>query len=51
LYGAPGTGKTLLAGVIAKEYALNFICIKVRCILLYEMQANTIYWLMCIFLN
>ena len=29
LYGAPGTGKTLLAGVIAKEYALNFICIKV----------------------
>ena len=29
LYGAPGTGKTLLAAVVAKEYAMNFISIKV----------------------
>ncbi|GFQ91889.1 peroxisome biogenesis factor 1 [Trichonephila clavata] len=28
LYGAPGTGKTLLAGVIANECGLNFISIK-----------------------
>jgi peroxin-1 len=28
LYGAPGTGKTLLAGVVAKECKLNFIAIK-----------------------
>ena len=29
LYGAPGTGKTLLAGVVARECKLNFITIKV----------------------
>ena len=28
LYGAPGTGKTLIASVIAKEMGLNFISIK-----------------------
>nr|XP_011433976.2 peroxisome biogenesis factor 1 [Crassostrea gigas] len=28
LYGAPGTGKTLLAGVVARECGLNFISIK-----------------------
>ena len=28
LYGAPGTGKTLLAAVVAKEFNLNFISIK-----------------------
>ncbi|KAL3219848.1 hypothetical protein MRX96_005611 [Rhipicephalus microplus] len=28
LYGAPGTGKTLLAGIVASECAVNFISIK-----------------------
>ena len=32
LYGAPGTGKTLLAGVVSKECGLNFISIKVQSI-------------------
>jgi DNA replication protein DnaC len=29
LYGAPGTGKTLLAGAVAEECGLKFISIKV----------------------
>lgn len=30
LYGAPGTGKTHLAAVVAREFKLNFISIKVQ---------------------
>ena len=36
LYGAPGTGKTLLAEAVANEFCLNFVSIKVRIIYYYR---------------
>lgn len=34
LYGAPGTGKTLLARAVAKDSGMNFISIKVGALIL-----------------
>lgn len=46
LYGAPGTGKTLLAGVVARECGLNFISIKVnkRYICILSCVMNHVIW-------
>ena len=41
LYGPPGTGKTLLAAVVAKEFHLNFISIKVGRTLLFIFYFST----------
>ena len=42
LYGPPGTGKTLLAAVVAKEFHLNFISIKVGHALLFIFYFSTL---------
>ncbi len=43
LYGAPGTGKTLLAGAVANEFGLNFVSIKVSQII-FNYNMVWVFW-------
>ena len=50
LYGAPGTGKTLLASAVATECAVNFISIKVGSLSI-DLSIELQYVVMVIFLG